>query len=123
MLGKTNAFSSYSINDMEKARLFYKEVLGIDVDQTQEGLTLNTGGGPVFLYPKANHTPATFTVLNFQVSDIDAVVDVLDQKGIHFERYGGQIATDPKGIFRGDPGPKIAWFKDPAGNILSLIEE
>jgi hypothetical protein len=84
------------------------------------------GGGHVFLYPKPNHAPATFTVLNFQVDNIDQAVDELAGLGIQFESYGGEIKTDDKGIFRGKAegkGPDIAWFKDPAGNILSVLEE
>jgi hypothetical protein len=92
-----------------------------------EGLGLKiSGGGAVFIYPKSNHEPATFTVLNFPVEDIDKAVDQLKAKGVIFESYGGEIKTDEKGIFRGGKsgqGPNVAWFKDPAGNILSVVEE
>lgn len=126
MFKDTHAFSSFSVNDLEKAKQFYGSTLGIDVSATEEALQMNlAGGGSVFIYPKRDHAPATFTVLNFPVDDIDAAVDKLRSKGIEFESYGGEIATDAKGIFRhGGPsgGPDIAWFKDPAGNILSVLE-
>ncbi len=105
--------------------MFYAETLGLEVTEDSSGLGLNlAGGGQVFLYPKPNHEPATFTVLNFLVPDIDAAVDELTGKGVQFERYEGEMATDEKGVFRGaaqDMGPDIAWFRDPAGNILSVM--
>lgn len=127
MFKKTHAFSSFSVNDIEKAREFYAETLGLDVSDRSEGaLGLHiAGGGSVFLYPKADHEAASFTVLNFPVDNIDHAVDELKTRGIAFESYGGDIQTDEKGIFRGGnqgKGPNIAWFKDPAGNILSVVE-
>src|SRR5688572_23888629 len=123
----TGTFSSFSVDDLDKASEFYSKALGIDVSQTDEGLQLSFKDGPsVFLYPKDDHEPATFTVLNFTVDDIDEAVDHLTDQGITFEDYGGELETDEKGIFRGaenDSGPNIAWFKDPAGNILSVIED
>jgi catechol 2,3-dioxygenase-like lactoylglutathione lyase family enzyme len=127
MFKNTKAFSGYSVDDLKKAKGFYGDTLGLEVSETDEGLDLQLAGGAhVFLYPKPNHVPATFTVLNFQVDDIDKAVDELAGLGIQFESYGGEIKTDDKGIFRGGAqgkGPNIAWFKDPAGNILSVLEE
>ncbi|HTH36760.1 MAG TPA: VOC family protein [Pyrinomonadaceae bacterium] len=123
----TKAFSTFSANDIEKAKKFYGEALGLNVTKEMEGLRLQFDGGhTVFIYPKPDHKAATFTVLNFPVDDIDEAVDKLTDIGIKFESYGGEIKTDKKGIFRGGDngnGPNIAWFKDPAGNILSVIEE
>lgn len=117
------SFCSFSVNDLRKAKEFYGQTLGLDVTETPEGLDLSTGGNAVFLYPKENHTPASFTVLNFPVNDIDEAIDELTSTGVTFEHYNlPDIKTDTRGIFRG-PGHKIAWFKDPAGNILSVIEE
>ena len=121
MLETNKAFSSISVNDLEKAKQFYGQTLGLKVKESPEGLELHPGQQSIFIYPKPNHEPATFTVLNFQVKDIDAVVDDLKQKGVNFEHYEGEIKTDAKGIHR-DNGPTIAWFKDPAGNILSVVE-
>jgi predicted enzyme related to lactoylglutathione lyase len=121
MLETNKAFSSFSVNDLAKAKQFYGQTLGLKVTESPEGLELHPGQQSVFIYPKPNHEPATFTVLNFQVNDIDAVVDGLKQKGVNFEQYDGEIKTDPKGIHRNN-GPTIAWFKDPAGNILSVVE-
>jgi catechol 2,3-dioxygenase-like lactoylglutathione lyase family enzyme len=127
MFKNTKAFSSFSVDDLKKAKGFYGETLGLEVSETPEGLGLKlAGGGRVFLYPKPNHVPATFTVLNFPVDDIDQAVDGLAGLGVRFESYEGEIKTDEKGIFRGAEngnGPNIAWFKDPAGNILSVLEE
>ncbi|SRR6266550_8566423 len=124
MFKNTKAFSSFSADDLQKARQFYGQTLGLEVSETDEGLGLQlAGGGLVFIYPKPNHTPATFTVLNFSVDDIDQAVDELTKLGISFEHYDqGEIKTDAKGIHR-NAGPKIAWFKDPAGNILSVLQE
>jgi predicted enzyme related to lactoylglutathione lyase len=118
----TKAFSSFSVNDLEKAKAFYGQTLGLEVSETEEGLSLNLkGGNEIFIYPKPDHTPATFTVLNFVVDDVDQTVDDLTQLGVHFQIYNeGELKTDEKGIFRGKP--KIAWFKDPAGNFLSVLE-
>jgi catechol 2,3-dioxygenase-like lactoylglutathione lyase family enzyme len=128
MFKNSNAFSSFSVDDLTRARGFYAGKLGIETDDTKEGLNLKlNGGGNVFIYPKGEgHEPASFTVLNFPVDDIDAAVDKLVEMGVTFQSYGGDIATDEKGIFRGGEhghGPNIAWFKDPAGNILSIVEE
>src|SRR5437867_9932301 len=119
------AFSGFSVNDIPKAKQFYGDTLGLDVRDREMGtLELNIAGGTkIFLYPKKNHTPATFTILNFPVDDIDEAVDELTARGISFERYDmPDIKQDEKGIARGN-GPNIAWFKDPAGNILSVLEE
>ncbi len=125
MLHDSKAFSGYSVNDLATAKTFYTDTLGLDVDETPEGLGLNfPNGHQVFLYPKADHAPATFTVLNFPVADIDAAVDALTAKGVQFQRYEGEMATDAKGVFRGaaqDAGPDIVWFTDPAGNVLSVM--
>jgi len=126
MLKNSKAFSGFSVNDIQKAKEFYSEILGLEVKDNPMGLLeLNPeGGNRVIIYPKPNHVAATFTVLNFPVKNIDEAVDELIKKGITFEQYDGTIKTDEKGICRsGGKGPNIAWFKDPAGNILSLIEE
>lgn len=123
MFRNTPAFSSFSVPDVDIARRFYAETLGLDVHDGEMGsLELRLGGGgKVLLYPKAKHEPATFTVLNFPVDDIDAAVDRLVALGVRFEHYEGEIQTDAKGISRGN-GPDIAWFKDPAGNVISILE-
>ena len=127
MFKNTKAFSSFSVDDLKKAKGFYGETIGLQVSEMPEGLDLQlAGGGHVFLYPKPNHVPATFTVLNFSVDDIDKAVEKLVGLGVQFESYEGDIKTDEKGIFRGatkGQGPNIAWFKDPAGNILSVLQE
>lgn len=121
---EAESFSSFSVNDLHKAKEFYGQTLGLDVTETPEGLELHTGNNTVFLYPKPNHTPASFTVLNFHVDDIEAAVDELNGLGVMLEHYNlPDIKTDERGIFRGPKGPMIAWFKDPAGNILSVLEE
>lgn len=118
------AFSSFSVNDLKQAKEFYGQTLGLDVKESAEGLELRTGGQSVFLYPKPNHTPASFTVLNFPVDNIETAVDELESLGIRLEHYDlPDMKTDKRGIFRGNPGPQIAWFKDPAGNILSVLVE
>lgn len=123
MFKKTQTFSSFSVDDIEKARKFYGEVLGLETSAPMDQLQLHIAGGyKIFVYGKPNHTPATFTILNFPVDDIDKAVDELVKKGVKFEIYTeGQMKTDEKGIVRGG-GPKIAWFKDPAGNFLSVLE-
>ena len=122
MFRNAKIFSSFSVNDVGKAKEFYGKTLGIPAKEDM-GLELQLAGGiHVFLYPKPDHQPATFTVLNFLVEDIDQAVDEMIGKGITFEQYSGQLQTDEKGICR-DGSPVIAWFKDPAGNILSVIEE
>ncbi len=124
MFKEAKSFSSFSVNDLQEAKEFYGEKLGLDVSQTPEGLELHTEDNVVFLYPKPNHTPASFTVLNFSVDDIEAAVDELNSLGINLEHYNlPDIKTDQRGIARGPHGPTIAWFKDPAGNILSVVEE
>ena len=117
------AFSSFSVDNLEKAKEFYGKTLGIDVSESNEGLSLRlVRGNEIFIYPKTNHTPATFTILNFSVDDVEQTVDDLTGKGVKFEIYNeGELKTDEKGIFRG--GPTIAWFKDPAGNFLSVLKE
>ena len=125
MFKDVKAFSSFSVNDLEKAKNFYNKTLGIEISEGMMGiLTLHlSGGGEVIIYPKPNHEPATFTVLNFPVPDVEKAVDKLISLGIAFEQYGGDIKTNEKGIASGGGGPKIAWFKDPAGNILSVLEK
>ncbi len=126
MLKHSKAFSGFSVNDIPKAKEFYAEVLGLEVKDNPMGvIELNIeGGNKIIIYPKPNHGPATFTVLNFPVTNIDDAVDELIRKGIAFEQYEAPIKTDEKGICRSDgKSPNIAWFKDPAGNILSLIED
>ena len=121
------AFSTFSVNDIEKAKDFYSQTLGLKVSDEEEGLALKFDGGQnVFIYPKDDHEAATFTILNFQVDDITAAVDKLAGFGVKFESYDGEMKTDESGIFWGEKeghGPNIAWFKDPAGNFLSVIEE
>jgi predicted enzyme related to lactoylglutathione lyase len=121
MLVFKNTFASFSVDDLDKASDFYAKVLGLSVTRTKEGLSVKAPNNDIFIYPKPNHLPATFTVLNFQVQDIDVAVDSLTKQGVQFLHYDGAIKTDARGIFR-DNGPTIAWFADPAGNILSVIE-
>ena len=123
MFQRTRAFSSFSVDDLQKAKDFYSKKLGLEIAELKEGLELHLAGGvKVFVYPKPeNHTPATFTILNFIVDDVEAAVDELTNIGIRFEHFEGEMKTDEKGIFRG-AGPTIAWFKDPAGNFLSVLE-
>lgn len=126
MFKDTKTFFSFSSNDLVTARQFYGDTLGLNVSVMPMGLSIQlAGGGKVFIYPKPNHTPASFTVLNFSVEDIDAAVDQLTEAGVTLEKYEGEIETDEKGIHRGggDGGPQIAWFKDPAGNILSVLQD
>ena len=121
MLNASHAFSGFSSNDIAAARAFYGETLGLDVTEDNGLLHLRfAGGGHAIIYPKPNHEPATFTVLNFPVEDVDAAVDRLAAAGVTFERYPG-LHQDERGIARGQ-GPTIAWFKDPAGNILSVLD-
>ncbi len=126
MLKSSHAFSSFSVSDIKKAQEFYQQTLGLTTEVTEQGLDLRLeGGAHVFLYPKPVHVPADFTVLNFPVEDIDASVDALRAAGVVFEQYKGDwIKTDAKGICRSTEGksPNIAWFKDPSGNILSVIQ-
>ena len=116
------AFSGFSSNDIDAARRFYVDTLGLNADDVMGGLSLRFDNGHrVFIYPKPNHEPATFTVLNFPVDEVEAAVDQLTAKGVGFERYEG-MSQDAKGIARGNGGPDIAWFKDPAGNILAVVK-
>jgi catechol 2,3-dioxygenase-like lactoylglutathione lyase family enzyme len=122
MLADSKAFSGFAVPDIEQARRFYGDTLGLAVSvQDETGLlTLELGGGHnVLVYLKPDHTPATYTILNFPVEDVEGTVDALTERGVRFERYQG-YDQDDKGIMRGQ-GPQIAWFKDPAGNILSII--
>jgi catechol 2,3-dioxygenase-like lactoylglutathione lyase family enzyme len=121
MLANTPAFSGFAVPDIDTARDFYANTLGLDVTEENGLLTLKLAGDrPTLVYPKPDYEPATYTILNFQVEDIDAAVDELSGRGITFERYEG-FPQDEKGVMRGN-GPDIAWFKDPAGNILSVIQ-
>jgi predicted enzyme related to lactoylglutathione lyase len=122
MLESTKAFSGFSVDDIPRAKRFYGETLGLKVTEENGMLTLHLAGDrPTLVYPKDDHEPASFTILNFQVDDVEAAVDALSERGVSFERYeGSELETDDKGVFRGG-GPLIAWFKDPAGNVLSVI--
>jgi catechol-2,3-dioxygenase len=123
MFRQTKAFSSFSANDLRKVKKFYSEVLELEVTEENELLTLHIAGGyQVLIYPKPDHTPATFTVLNFPVDNLEKTVDELTRRGVRFEQYEGALKTDQKGIFR-DGDMSIAWFKDPAGNIISVLKE
>jgi catechol 2,3-dioxygenase-like lactoylglutathione lyase family enzyme len=127
MFKATAAFSGFSVDDIAKAKDFYTQTLGLALVDETMGLRLRLpNAGEVFVYPKPNHTPATFTILNFVVEDIDVAVDELSQNGVVFEHYDEPpMKTDEKGIARGKAagmGPDIAWFKDPAGNVLSVIQ-
>jgi catechol 2,3-dioxygenase-like lactoylglutathione lyase family enzyme len=122
MFADTEAFSGFSVSDIDEARKFYAETLGLRVTEQYGLLTLRLAGGrDTLIYPRPDHTPATFTILNFRVDDIDAAVDELTSRGVSFERYEG-MEQDAKGINRGG-GPFIAWFTDPAGNILSVLQD
>jgi catechol 2,3-dioxygenase-like lactoylglutathione lyase family enzyme len=125
MLKDSKAFSGFSVSDLAAAAKFYGETLGLEVEEGRMGLKLKPAGIPViYVYQKDNHEPATYTILNFPVDDIDQAVEELSGKGITFEKY--ENMTDEKGIARGisqNRGPDIAWFKDPSGNILSVLHE
>jgi predicted enzyme related to lactoylglutathione lyase len=131
MFNNTKAFSSFSVNDVDAAKAFYQDKLGLGVKVIPMGedyklLELHlTGGAKIMVYHKPNHTPATFTVLNFPVDDVEKTVDELTSRGVKFEHYDlGDIKTDEKGIARGNGmGPDIAWFTDPAGNIISVLKD
>ncbi len=128
MLRDSQAFSGFSVNDLKRAKEFYGQTLGLEVDEDSMGLTLKIrGGNSIFIYSKDDHVPATFTILNFPVNNIDQAVDELTNKDIEFERYDELPAPlDERGILRGlaaGQGPDIAWFKDPAGNILSVLQD
>jgi catechol 2,3-dioxygenase-like lactoylglutathione lyase family enzyme len=122
MLADSKAFSGFAVPDVAEARQFYGETLGLRVSEEHGMLQLHLGGGrDVIVYPKPDHTPASYTILNFPVDDVEATVDGLTERGVQFERYQG-FDQDDKGILRGG-GPLIAWFKDPAGNVLSIIAQ
>ena len=123
MLQDSKAFSGFAVPDIAKAKEFYGKTLGLNVSEDRGLLKLHlAGGNNVLIYSKPNHVPATFTILNFPVDDVDQAVDKLSKRGVHFVIYEqGDVQTDEKGIMRGN-GPTIAWFKDPAGNILSVLE-
>lgn len=129
MFRETKAFSGFSVDDIPKAKAFYSQTLGLKVTEVEMGILVLhiTGGTEIIAYSKGDaHQPATFTVLNFPVDNIDEAVDELTARGVQLEQYGGGIATDEKGICRSnapEEAPNIAWFKDPAGNILSVMEE
>ena len=123
MLAQSKAFSGFAVDDLEQAREFYADTLGLDVKAIDDPGLLNirlAGGRDILVYPKGDFEPATYTILNFPVDDVEAAVDDLASRGVAFERYDG-MEQDEKGIARG-PGPDIAWFKDPAGNILAVLE-
>lgn len=124
MFNNTKAFSSFSVNDISAAKTFYEDTLGLKVSEVPEmkGLLYLDieGRNRILVYEKSNHTPASFTILNFQVKDVEKTVDELVSRGIRFEQYEGELKTDEKGISRN--GPTAAWFKDPAGNIISVVE-
>jgi catechol 2,3-dioxygenase-like lactoylglutathione lyase family enzyme len=124
MIDPNRAFNGFAVPDIGAARAFYADVLGVGVSEESDILQLHLGGGtPTFVYPKPDHQPATYTILNFPVPDVEAAVDDLTAKGVQFEHYEGTpVETDEKGVFRGG-GPLIAWFTDPAGNVLSVIQQ
>jgi len=125
MFQPKTAFSGFSVNDLAKAKAFYAQALGLKVVETGVGIRLHLpGGGTAFVYPKDDHQPATFTLLDFVVDDIDEAVDELKSRGVSFDRFAG-MPQDEKGIMRGishNMGPDIAWFKDPAGNVLAVLQ-
>jgi catechol 2,3-dioxygenase-like lactoylglutathione lyase family enzyme len=121
MFKDTKAFSGFSVDDLQRAKQFYGDTLGLDVAEENGMLRLNiAGGNPILVYPKPDHVPAVFTILNFPVDDIDEAVDELTRRGVRFERYEG-FDQDEKGVSR-TMGPSIAWFTDPAGNILAVLQ-
>lgn len=123
MFATTKAYSGFSVDDIPAAKKFYGETLGLNVTEENGMLTLHiAGGGDILVYPKPDHTPAAFTILNFPVDDIDRAVDELIKRGVEFERYEGS-QQDERGVHRDQFGPPIAWFTDPAGNILSVLQE
>jgi predicted enzyme related to lactoylglutathione lyase len=124
MLADAKATSGFAVPDTDEAKRFYSETLGVDVavlDEENGVMALKLTGGDVFLYRKPDFVPATYTILNFEVDNIDSAVEDLSSRGVSFEHYDG-FEQDEKGIARG-PGPSIAWFKDPAGNILSVLQQ
>jgi catechol 2,3-dioxygenase-like lactoylglutathione lyase family enzyme len=129
MFKDSKAFSGFSVDDIEKAAKFYGETLGLEITRQEMGVMLLSlkipgNNNNILIYPKPNHQPATYTVLNFPVDNVEKAVDELTAKGVQFEHYDyEQLKTDAKGISRGNGGPIVAWFKDPAGNILSVLEK
>jgi catechol 2,3-dioxygenase-like lactoylglutathione lyase family enzyme len=123
MFANTRAYSGFAVDDVQKARAFYEGTLGLRVSGDGDDLTLHLAGGrDTLVYPKPDFTPATYTILNFPVEDIESAVDELDARGVRFEQYDG-FDQDERGILRGEGGPLIAWFRDSAGNILAVVEE
>ena len=124
MFKETKAFSGFSVDDLQKAKEFYGQTLGLEVSESNGLLELHIAGGrDILVYPKPNHIPATFTILNFPVNNIEQTVDNLIRRGVHFEIYNEDtLKTDERGISLNNEGPRIAWFRDPAGNILSVLE-
>ena len=124
MFRDTKAYSGFSVDDIPRAKEFYGDTLGLRTSQEHGLMTLHLAGDrPTLVYPKPDHEPANYTILNFPVDDIEAAVAALAERGVRFERYEGtEVETDEKGIFRGG-GPLIAWFRDPAGNVLSVIQQ
>ena len=125
MFKDSKAFSGFAVKDIDAAKAFYGDTLGLDARSgTMGDLELHLASGAVVMvYPKDDHEPATYTILNFPVKDVDAAVDQLTRAGIRMEHYGAEFDQDEKGIARGDRGPTIAWFKDPSGNILAVLDE
>jgi catechol 2,3-dioxygenase-like lactoylglutathione lyase family enzyme len=122
MFAETKAFSGFAVPDLREARAFYEGTLGLRVSEEHDLLTLHLAGGrDTLVYPKPDFVPATYTILNFPVDDVDATVDALRDQGVQFERYEG-VEQDERGISLDPNGPRIAWFTDPAGNILSVLE-
>jgi catechol 2,3-dioxygenase-like lactoylglutathione lyase family enzyme len=122
MLSNSKAFSGFAVDDLERARAFYEGTLGLTVSEEEGLVTLQLAGDrPTLIYPKPDFVPATYTILNFPVDDIEAAVDELTARGVRFERYEG-FDQDERGILHEAGGPPIAWFTDPAGNILSVLE-
>jgi catechol 2,3-dioxygenase-like lactoylglutathione lyase family enzyme len=121
VFAETKAFSGFAVPDIAAAKEFYGDKLGLNVTEENGLLTLHLSGGerPTLIYPKPDHEPANFTILNFQVEDVEKAVDALTEKGVEMERYEG-FDQDEKGIMRGQ-GPDIAWFTDPAGNVLAVL--
>lgn len=123
MLKHSKAFTTYSTGNMDTAKDFYEEILGLNTHKNNMGLLeLQLNNCSVLIYPKKDHQPAAYTVLNFYVANIQEMVELLNKKGVEFEKFEGSLKTDSQGIHRGEVGPAIAWFKDPSGNILSLIQ-
>jgi catechol 2,3-dioxygenase-like lactoylglutathione lyase family enzyme len=125
MLAQSKAFSGFAVDDLEQAREFYGDTLGLEVELIDDPGLLNiqlAGDRATLVYPKPDFEPATYTILNFPVDEVEATVDELTSRGVSFERYEG-MEQDEKGISRAAGGPEIAWFRDPAGNILAVLEK